>query len=661
MAVPTHCQQTGQCAYERRWTWLCNAWRFVLTRCEDGARRWPLRFSLAASAVLFTGFFAVLEPSFQTNDDPQLAMIVSGSGTGVAADEHLFFSNVIIGQLLKALYGACSWLPWYGVYQYLIHYFAQAGILYCTMAAGYSRLRLALYLMYFASAELFFLNNLQFTITASVAVQCGLLLWLVAFRESFREGAWPAWKPLAGGMALPLIGSLVRLECFYLTLLVALPAFVCLLVRPRRGRVVMIALACGILCVGLAAGLAKYDRSYFANDARWRRFASYNEARVKFNDYEWIEYSPETAGVFASVGWSGNDFAMIRQWFYDDPQRYGEERLRRVIESYPWRSRRVTASYCWKAACRIVRDKSLWPVMLVAPLFFYCLQVTRRNVLSMVTTGATAAALLAYVSIAKKPVPNRIYLPVLTFPLALAMTMAREAVHLPRGRRPVLAWRCLATPWSWRRAGARVLVWPILTWTALVMACGGLAYGVGRQVRHSHKMNVARQELQRSFARLPRGDDRLYVFWAPGFPFEVLSPLDNLRWLKDLHLLLISWPQTTPINEELKRKFGINDTYAALFERPNVYFLGDPKCVALYRNYVREHYGVDVHLVTTYDGGHRYDLAGQFVRQTALEAANRRARVLAGRVCPDCPACRRLGRVIPTGRIIRKSPRRAVR
>ena len=55
-------------------------------------------------------------------------------------------------------------------------------MLYCVVRPGYTRLRLRLYLVYFATAGLYLINNLQFTSTAFLAGQSGILLLMLALR-----------------------------------------------------------------------------------------------------------------------------------------------------------------------------------------------------------------------------------------------------------------------------------------------------------------------------------------------------------------------------------------------------------------------------------------------------------------------------------------------
>ena len=183
---------------------------------------------------------------------------------------------------------------------------------------------------------------------------------------------------------------------------------------------------------------------------------------------------------------------------------------------------------------------------------------------------------------------------------------------LPRLRRRALTLRCLASPGCWRRRTARLLCWPMLIHSLAVITVLGFAYGASRQYRRSYFMQNARHDLLQSIAAVQPRDNELYVMWAPGFPYQAISPFDNLMSFSNLHQLVVGWPQHTPIYQAMKQRFAIDDVSRALFQRSDVIFVGETRCHALYQRYIQEHYGIDVRFVVRYAGGHLYDVFGHF-------------------------------------------------
>lgn len=562
---------------------------------EAHALRSPVTFAFATVGLLFAAFFTLLEPSFQTNDDIQLAMIASGTGIGLQPDEHLVFTSVVIGHVLKALYTEWPSVAWYSLYLYAAQYLAQTAILYCAIAAGYTRLRLVLYLLFFATVGVFLLNNLQFTTTASLAGQSGALLLLLLLVRRADAAPPQLLRRSAAGIGLLVLASLMRLECFYLTGIVSLSAAVCLVGWPLRRQVLVPAIAV-VVCLAVVLTLAAFNDAYYARDPEWQNFFSYNKLRVKFNDYECITYMPHTAHVFDAVDWSENDYEMIAHWFYEDPVVYSEARLRMAVNGHAWHSERLTASYWWSGAREILRDRSLWPAMLVFPLFVLCSLSSRPHRLALFSCMAAAAVLLVSMAALHKLPPNRVYFSVLTFPLVLLMMMVREDVKL------------LALRWP-----AKLPARGSLAATALILlAVLGLGLGLARQYRSSRKMQLARSELHQLFAKLEPRDDRLYVVWAPGFPYQAISPFDNLRSFSNRHQLVLGWPQRTPVSEAMLKKFHIADLPVALYSRGDVVMVGRRNIHPFYSKYVEEHHGVNVRFVADHLGPSDYHLAGHF-------------------------------------------------
>ncbi len=140
---------------------------------EAAFRDRPLTASVLVVATLTVPFFAVFTPGYQTNDDAWMAMIAAGQGVSLSPDEHLVYSNVVVGKALRALYTAVPSVPWYGCHLYLAQIAAHIALLYSTLSLGFTRRGLALCAVYFATAGVFLLNNLQFTSTAFLTVQAG--------------------------------------------------------------------------------------------------------------------------------------------------------------------------------------------------------------------------------------------------------------------------------------------------------------------------------------------------------------------------------------------------------------------------------------------------------------------------------------------------------
>ena len=320
--------------------------------------RAPLQFAILTVALLFGLVFLIFTPGFDTNDDAVMNMVVAGKGYGLVPDEHMVFTNVLIGFVLKGLYTLWPSLPWYGGYLLAVHFAAQTIMLYCVIRPGYTRLRLRLYLVYFAAAGLYLVNNLQFTSTAFLAGQSGILLLMLAIgRADHTDGRRWLWLWCAVAFVCLLLSSLIRREVFYPVIGLAIPTCGLMALagrRPLRHSLAVIGLAAAAFAAATACW--RFNHAHYERDPGWSGFYEYNKLRVKFNDEAWVRYSPETAHLFQEVNWSENDFEMLSAWFFDNEDMYSAAALEHVLTEYPWQQSRVSAEMLATALGAVLLD-----------------------------------------------------------------------------------------------------------------------------------------------------------------------------------------------------------------------------------------------------------------------------------------------------------------
>jgi hypothetical protein len=118
--------------------------------------------------------------------------------------------------------------------------------------------------------------------------------------------------------------------------------------------------------------------------------------------------------------------------------------------------------------------------------------------------------------------------------------------------------------------------------------------GTYHQYRRSRERIKASAALYNLISDMEPSDDRLYICWAATFPYEALRPFDSLESVANLHLMVLGWPQNTPLHQRVKERFGIDDLAEAIFRRNDLYLIAHPYYLGLYEKYVREHFGVEL-------------------------------------------------------------------
>ncbi len=617
------------------WSRLETLWRTYQPMCET-IERWMLKCPLLASIVwmgiLFAIVLAIYTPGFETNDDVVMSMIASGTGMGVQPDEHLMFTNVAIGLLLKQLYTQMPSIPWYGLYLLAVHFLSHVAVLYTVLKWRYSRAALFCYWVLFSTIGVLLLTKLQFTSTAIWSVESGLILALSGLALRRDAAGRGGWGMLVSGMTLMILGSLVRFDSYIAVMAIsAIPLSFLVWQQDRstapESRVWRTALA-AIVCTQIAAfGAQAAHQNYYSRDPAWREYLAFNPYRAQFNDYAVTRYTEETKPVFDSVGWSENDHEMIRLWFFDDPQIFGRKNLQTIVDGIPWAEESLSLGSMKRWWRDILRNGRLWPLWALIPLQIWMARDRRFAFRHFLILTASLDLVICGLMFLKQP-PERVYVSLIAFQGLYMLYLMREGNSSPEGpdsrTEPpdgLVAERrlfglsgglSLGETLSLRGSlSMRGTLSPGTVRAALVaVAMLGLLCGQSLAFRDSRRAVSANRKLHADLNRIGPLDSDLFVCWGSSFPYESLLPLESPRLLRKLHLLALGWPQQSPVNDAVKAHFGIRDLTRALLDNPHVYLLGSSLAgggglqTEHYETYIHEHYRTDV------EWDHRYHASG---------------------------------------------------
>lgn len=562
----------------------------LLQRYEQFGRQRPLLFAFVIVAITMLGFGLVFTPAYPIGDDPMMSMIASGRGIALEPDEHLVFTNVTIGLALKQLYRAMPDVPWYGAYLLAVHYFSHVALLYSVVSWRFGMRYLVLYAVFFIAIGQRLICNLQFTSTAALAVQAGIVLCLTRLCRRAERPAESVWRGLAAGTLLIVFGSLVRIESFYAMMLIGAPVSAWVVLGGRRWWVIRPALIAATIMAVAVIGLQIYHARYYENDPAWAGFYDYNKLRIKFNDYEWTYYSNETKPVFDRVGWSENDHAMIVSWFFADADRYSPDKLRQVVDGFPWKSKQFSTASATSAVREIVGDRSLVVLLMLAPFFFWQAYSMRIALAGTAVSLAMATSICLFLALTAKIPPPRVYFPLFAFPATLMLLLSRvgpRGSQDPMGTLPVkdlLA--CFAEARHQMRPSFGLLA-PMAVSLLLIWGVGLAGYYQYRRSREATKEN---SRILATIEAMQPSDDKLFITWSDSFGLRALGPLDRPTRLARLRMLNLAWPLHTPIHRRMMEKFAVDDLAAELLVRPDLYLISKKTLLPIYDQYVREHH-----------------------------------------------------------------------
>jgi hypothetical protein len=566
----------------------------LASRALAWAHRWPLAGAVAVVVPLLLFSIVVFQPSYDTNDDAAISFIAAGKVILESPDEHMVFTHFLLGLMLKRLYLWAPSIPWYGTYLFFIHALAHIALVYMLLKQHVAARWLGVYLLYASVVGLMLLTSLQFTTTAFLAAQSGVLLGLFGFSRAAEGDARLARRTTLAAALLLTVSALVRWHVFMLFFGLALPAAGVLVWLHRRQKPLIVKAAClTALILGGLIGLAHLNTIYYARDPRWSDFYSYNELRAKINDLAWVYYSPETAHVFPKVGWSVNDYGMIQSWFFDDPAVYGAAKIQELLDAHPWQETMPRQGRLKNLLRGLADDRQIVPLLTLLPLMAFVLRRNKVAQATLLLTFGWVCGIVLVTTVMRKPPPPRIYLPVLSFPLGLAALLAAMLPALTSEKPPPYV--DLTPPWSRRRKRFPITV----RFACMALATIGLVSCLAAQYKRG-RQNYAKSEVfYHELAKIAQDPHQLYIAWGTGMPLELMRPTDNMLWLSNLRMCIWGWTQQCAFHRDMKARFGASDLPRELAGRPDITLICHPTCLPLMKNYIREHHGREVAFEST--------------------------------------------------------------
>ncbi|MDZ4818865.1 MAG: hypothetical protein SGJ20_07825 [Planctomycetota bacterium] len=545
---------------------------------------------------MFAVTFGVFVPGFDTNDDAIMSMIASGVGFGLKPDEHLIFSNVLIGQVLKTMYTWLPSVPWYGCYLVALQALANVIMVYCTVRRGYSRPRIRCYLIYFFVAGLYFLNNLQFTTTAFMVGQSGALLSLLSLqRYAQGERSWRIGLTLCLAAPLMILGGLIRFESLMLLLVLLMPVWAFFIyVRPLRRQNFLRVAALASIVIFVSLACKSYNTAYYEADPAWRDFYSYNRLRVNFNDLRLVRYSEESKTAFDSVGWSKNDAGMIYEWYYDDEQRYSAANLTAILEGYNWARERISPANVVDGLYITLQQPKCWILLMAYPFLLY--YVDRRHFNLQLLTGVSVLAwtVIAGLIMFEKLPPDRVWLPALGFPFAVGLLLTNKQSEY--ASKLNMCWTLITCPAERASERKYYTIYPFRIFIALLALNTMFCLWNANYSQHRRSRARVRQHktMDALLASPHVGKDKLIVGWANSLPYEGVRIFASANSIRHLHLLVLGWPQRTPLHQAIKDRFGIDDLARSLYQRKDIFLVAEPGYQKMLADYIQEHYQAEI-------------------------------------------------------------------
>ena len=515
---------------------------------------------ISASAIIaiYSVCFLLYRPTWAINDDPVMAMCVSGKGFTDRPTEYLLYSNILLGIFLKTLYTAVPSVPWYGIYTISVLCVSSTVLLYAMLLQRYSLNRLLFFAVFFSVFGLYGFMHPQFTYSAFMLTTAGVFLFIQRLEEGPARTA--AFYPMS--VACLCAASLIRINSMALALVLALPSLVMgLRFRDRERSNLKKAGYWAAVVVVFVLATTAYDE-YRHRGEGWRYARGKHMAQVEMIDNnKMTEYSGRTKPIFDKLGWGLNDFLIMGRWFLADDEVMSYDRLSSfttLIKSVP--SRRTLIHFAL-----LLQDPKLYLSLLIIVLFCFRLSSERqRDLVTVLLTVVWGLCIIFYLGYFVR-LPERVWACILSFVLFVAIYRADSGVStLPRRRLSFLQ-----------------------TAVAVLLAVVAVVW----QVTADRAWRLAAADFRQEVSSTLFSKNQLYFIWASSFPLEKMPVFDSFDIFPG-RAVLSSHSLKNPLSSEILKKFSIVK-FRDIVNNEKVYHVGVPADMALYGRFIKEHYGID--------------------------------------------------------------------
>lgn len=293
-----------------------------------------LLLALGANLLILAGYYALMQPLFETNDDVGIITMINGSG--FTDNAFPILSNILIGRPLHALYQLNWHIPWYSLFLYgcVLLSLTIVSFVSLTRMDRAKGIAIALFMSLVFGYEGYIL--MQFTRVGAYVTAAGLLL---LFDATDRERL--SLPRTVIGCCTAVLGILIRFQSFLgisfilsglgIGLLAALPHSVPKGERLRR--LLRLLLVFGLTFI-LAFSCRLYDRMQYKKSSDWSGYPAYNSVRsaifdMGLHDFALPDYDTHK-DFYGSIGLSWTACNIYDQWSFADTELMSRETLEKI-------------------------------------------------------------------------------------------------------------------------------------------------------------------------------------------------------------------------------------------------------------------------------------------------------------------------------------------
>jgi hypothetical protein len=520
-----------------------------------------------------TFLFIFIKPTFNTNDDFAMMFIANGYYYGNPS-EHLIFTNIIIGLILKFLYTVIPTISWYPIYLYFFHLISCSLLFTTILSVKKNIIHFSILAYTLLIFEIYMLMNLQFTSTSLTLGFSSILYYLVFARQKKAS----KWVPVIAGVLLGTAG-IIRTNSFFGALIFGFPLLLYGVKHISRNRTSLFVLSA--LCVFLGSSVT--NNLYYHSAPAWQDYFEFNKVRGSLHGTPKIFVDEEDKSNFLKkINWSENDYAMFSSWFYTDRSRFSTNALKIFAKqsksALSFKDNLDATIASFMTFNKSFQGKIIYGVTLLSILLTLTSKTKKYFLLGYIIWNFIIILyLINYVRF-----PPRVGVP-LFFCLSLSLLLFGEI--------PFFAFLT-------KKLFQKNLVKTITKMITIVFLVWVLIFApVQETLTYSRKNAINHQQFISILETLKKvNSEGIFVVWGASLKYEYCSPFTTIAQLPKLKLIGLGWRVNSPPHREWLKKLKIDDLYQAIATRNDIYLITTENLMALYEQYMLEHYGKVVKL-----------------------------------------------------------------
>ena len=539
--------------------------------------------------VFFLIYLGLLHPGYEINDDLKIISIASGYPGGDPAP-FLVYSNVLLGFILIPLYALHTVLNWEMLLFSMINFFSLWGLLFILLLRpGPARIKVFEGTVVLAGAA-YFILNITYSNVGLLACFAGICMILASARSSMLIQK----APLLWGIALILIGSLIRIEMLALLLPTTLMGLI-FTARSLNLKNIVI----GYLIAGLFVGAGyALDKVYVRSNPGWHTYYFYNKTRQSLHDSHRLE---NLHSEIHHIGWSGNDQELFARWFFPDQGIYSLDRIRYLDAHIPAvSSNLLRTAGVFFSTLMLPQPSAYFIIMAAIWLGILSRKPSIRRAFILSTIWAICLAENLFLAWAYKDPDNVLISTIICSTILglviLPFTESNDTNLVSNSRHLAILSRSAFY--------GSILCVIVGMGLILRLSLQTSSINLNKQIAYQNIMD----DLRNLQAEGKLSENALIISPAHGLPMEWSNPF--LLEFPDIPYFDTGWITFSPPYEQVLQKFDINSLPDALYKKNNLYLMTRSNFTAFLARYYQEHENTTVAFQAIYEMPNTFNFAG---------------------------------------------------